>query len=177
MAGRASNLLSVWAEIYDEQANMGGHGVPGILVTAGRVMNLHLLLTVPQMWTYCSYHQWGHGVSSCVWWKCVTLKRCGKKCLRGWVLATLRPHMPDFTNSLTTAAAQSFAGLDSWDLGDDDFTPRPHKPCVWRVSAVPTGSLWHHVCSQSRHSWTIIRHAASCTKTSLCNINHVRIKL
>lgn len=57
MAGLASNLLNVWAEIYDEQTNVGGRGVPEILVKGGRVMNLHLLLTVQQMWTYCSYHQ------------------------------------------------------------------------------------------------------------------------
>lgn len=35
MAGLASNLLNVWAEIYDEQANVGGHGVPEILVKGG----------------------------------------------------------------------------------------------------------------------------------------------
>lgn len=32
MAGLASNLLNVWAEIYDEHANVGGRGVPEILV-------------------------------------------------------------------------------------------------------------------------------------------------
>lgn len=57
MAGLASNPLNVWAEIYDEQANVGGHGVPGILAEGASVMNLHLLLTVRRMWTYCSYHQ------------------------------------------------------------------------------------------------------------------------
>lgn len=57
MAGPASNLLNVWAEIYDEQANVGGHGVPEILLKRGRVMNLHLLFTVQQMSTYCKYHQ------------------------------------------------------------------------------------------------------------------------
>lgn len=49
MACLASNLLNVWAEIYDEQANVGGHGVPGILAEGASVMNLHLLLTVRRM--------------------------------------------------------------------------------------------------------------------------------
>ena len=41
MAGLASDLLNVWAEIYDEQANVGGHGVPEILVK-GEIVPLKL---------------------------------------------------------------------------------------------------------------------------------------
>ena len=35
MAGLASNPLNVWLEIYDEQSNVGGRGVPEILVKEG----------------------------------------------------------------------------------------------------------------------------------------------
>lgn len=35
MAGLASNPLNVWLEIYDEQSDVGGRGVPEILVKEG----------------------------------------------------------------------------------------------------------------------------------------------
>lgn len=160
MAALASNLLNVWAEIYDERWNVGGRGVPEILVKGAGDESTSAL--------NCTAN--GHSVVIIA--EVMGIIRCsGDMC-----------NLENMYRNEWECASLLVLWLN---------------PICMRFSAVivKSGRWWHHpaptwaVCDMSAwqplascllsvtHSWTIIRHTASCTKTSLCNINHVRIKL